>query len=197
MNNIQQNKTDDINNFKSFSRIRILCFMTDDIVSFAAQKYGAEFFDYMDMTCGAVPDGEYEKVIDMTAPKQFLDLYTNIALNRYVLAYKKILELGDGYQKVLNDYFFNQGTLMPIEKPQNVQTAFNLINECVLEKSKVQNTITAQSENLIEWKKSDCDLSYWKFIKAFADGMISNTGITFTFSEDMTFSLVKKSSANL
>lgn len=191
MDNTQQNKTDNMNNFKTFSRIRILCFMTDDIVSFAAQKYGAEFFDYIDMNCGAVPDGEYEKVIDPSAPKQFLDLYTNIALNRNLLACKKLLELGNGYQKVLDDYFYKQGAAITKEKPKTVQNAFELINEYVLEKSKIQNTITEQSENQIKWKKSECDLSYWQFIKPFADGMISDSGITFSISEDMTFSLKK------
>ncbi|MBQ0039799.1 MAG: hypothetical protein KBS64_05180, partial [Treponema sp.] len=79
--------------------------MASDIVAYAAQKYGQEFFDYIDMNCGAMPDGNFENVIDPSAPQQFLDLYSNMVAKRLDLSCSKLLELDFGYRSALIDYF--------------------------------------------------------------------------------------------
>ncbi len=177
---------------KQFDRINLLNYMANDIVAFAAQKYGEEFFEFIDMKCGAVPEGEYEKIIDPAAPQVFLELYTNIVINRFSLACAKVLELGEGYDKVLSDYLFNSGANLGLPKPASIKDAFDLIQLSVLDGmySKQKIEFVMQDDSRLEWKKN-CgkDFTYWNLMRHFVLGLIAGSGIDFSVDENLNFCL--------
>lgn len=176
-----------------FDRIRLFNFLASDIVNFAAQKYGSEFLDYMDMNCGALPDGDYEKVIDQSAPQQFLDLYSNMVMGRLELASKKILELGDGYKAVLFDYFNKEGVNIGIEKPTGLRDAFDIIKGCSIDLLANQDEISKDSEDELIWhKKGNVHSLFWTLIMvAFIGGIFKGACIEFYVTEKMDFVLKK------
>lgn len=148
-----------------FWRIKILNYITNDLVNFAAQKLGPQFFEYIDMTCGAIPEGPFEKVIDVNAPEQFLNLYTDIALNRFMLCTQKLIELDHSYFKLIADYLFNQGKLLELPEPSSKQEAEGLIKLCILQKD------------------SKTDERYWNLMQYFAKGVLVKSKFDFKFAE--------------
>lgn len=88
-----------------FEQIKFLNCIGEDLVSFAASKFGDEFFEAADMTCGAMPAGDFEKIVDPSAPEQFIAMYKKIVLGRINYALKNILKLGDSYKKIVLEYF--------------------------------------------------------------------------------------------
>ncbi|MCQ2982881.1 MAG: hypothetical protein MJ178_09015 [Treponemataceae bacterium] len=118
---------------KIFDKINLHNVMTNDLVSFAAGKYGPQFAEYVDMNCGAIPEGTYETLIDQENPKPFIDMYTSVAIKRISLCCQKILELGPGYDKVLANYFFNAGQNLGLPHPSNEEEQRYLVDLCLLE----------------------------------------------------------------
>ncbi len=172
---------------EQFQRIQLMNFMTGDLVNFAAGKYGQEFIDFVDMNCGAIPEGDYNTVIDSASPEQFLELYTTIATKRINLCCSKILELGEGYDKVLDDYFYNEGKNLGMPSPESLDDAFNMIQTCVLDgmESKIQREIIEKSETHIAWKTSSAkEPYYWPCLAAFVNGLIQKSGIQFFYAEE-------------
>lgn len=180
-----------MNNENQFSRIELFNLMAGDLVDFASLKYGQEFEEFVDMNCGAVPVGNFETVIDPAAPEQFLTLYTTVVTKRICLVCKKILELGEGYDKVLEKYFTDQAQKLGFEKPQDIQTAFSLIHFCVLDGIPDKKTVEAisQSKRNLVWKEEPFNAEYWKYIKAFVKGLFDGTGIRFSVTADGIFTL--------
>lgn len=184
-----------MDNDQQFQRIQLINIMTGDLINFAVKKYGQEFSDYVDMNCGAIPEGDYNSIIDPSSPEQFLELYTGIASKRLSLCCLKILELGDGYDKILSDYFYNEGKELGMPEPVTLEDAHYLIRTCVLDglESKTQYEIVEQSEEHIAWKTtSKKEPAYWPFMAAFVNGLMQQSGIEFYYVEkDEVFVLEK------
>ncbi|MBQ0052168.1 MAG: hypothetical protein KBT11_08940 [Treponema sp.] len=178
---------------RQFDKINLLNFMCSDLISYAEKKYGSEFPEYVDMTCGAVPEGEYEKIIDPSSPREFLDLYTDICLKRFKTVTSKILELGDGYDIVLKNYFFNEGKKLGLPKPSSLDEAYELIQVCILEKLTTcgSHQIETKGNDEIIWKNPNSDLNFWMFMKDLICGIIEGSNITFSI-DDSVFRLKKE-----
>lgn len=179
-----------------FDRIRLFNFMAKDIVAFAAQKYGPSFVDYMDMNCGAMPEGEYEAVIDQGAPLQFLELYAGMVMKRLELSSKKILELGDGFDSVLKNYFFNEGLNLGIKKPETIAEAYGLVRTCSLDSFFCEDDISVQNEKEMQWtKKNNAFHFYWIIVMAaLISGIFDKSTVAFSVSENLEFCLETKDS---
>lgn len=178
-----------------FDRIRLFNFMAKDIVAFAAQKYGPSFVDYMDMNCGAMPEGEYEAVIDQGAPLQFLELYAGMVIRRLELASGKILELGDGFDTVLKNYFHNEGKNLGIDKPQNLNEAYGIVRTCALDITLSEDQFISTTDKELRWKKKgNPSPLYWTLLMtALISGIFDNSPVEFSVSEEMEFCLKIKS----
>lgn len=175
-----------MSNENQFNRISLFNFMANDLVNFAASKYGQEFYEIIDMSCGALPEGDFEKVIDPSAPLQFLELYTNIVINRIVFVCEKILALGPGYKAVLSDYFFKEAQGLGLENISSISDAFETFNLYVLNSMNAQSSISIihQKDSLIQWKQSGVNKNYFIYIEDFIKGLFAGSGIKFSFSED-------------
>jgi len=78
-------------NKKEFEKICIVYAISEEIVDFGVKCAGQEFAEFIDMNCGAMPDGSYEQLIDKDAPEQFLDFYKKIAVKRVNTATEKVI----------------------------------------------------------------------------------------------------------
>lgn len=183
-----------IQNYQQFNKIKLLTYMTDDIIAFASQKFGQDFYDYMDMNCGAIPEGDFEKVIDPDAPDQFLKMYESIALKRIELVSTKLMESSREYLKLMEEYFFNQGKKISIGQIESMDTALDYFNEFILENSSFsQHQIICKNENLMTWKKENNESNiYWKLMECFTQGLFSESGFQFAVSDELEFKIYRK-----
>ncbi len=183
-------------NRQTFDKIQLLNFMTEDILSFAAQKLGPQFMDHVDMNCGAIPQGEYEKIIDPDSPRQFLSLYKNTVLKRLNLTATSLLQLDQSYQNVMADYFFRQGKNLQLPKPKSTAEALSLFDSCIL-CSGDGRSFQNQTPESISWTCSQSTPTiswplYWNLMCSFASGFLSGSGCTIRFSENRMFTIEKK-----
>lgn len=103
-------------NKQLFIKIRILDDMSWDIAVFGENQGIEKLTERVDLSCGAVPPGEYEQVIDLSAPQQFLDLYEHIVEHRFAFVVTAMLKLRPDYIKPLKNYCFEKGkSLGPVE----------------------------------------------------------------------------------
>lgn len=175
---------------RQFDKINLFNFMSNDLVAFAAQKYGQEFTEFIDMKCGAIPEGDYEKIIDPDSPEQFLMLYTDIVLKRVSVTCSKILELGEGYDRVLANYFSDSGKNLNLPFPSTMDDAYGLIKLCVLEKQNAREDIIIKKETeCLIWKNADADISMWTLLVPFINGIFGDSGFSFSISEKSDFVL--------
>lgn len=169
---------------RQFDKINLFNFMSNDLVSYAAQKYGQEFTEFIDMKCGAIPEGDYEKIIDPDSPEQFLMLYTDVVLKRISVTCGKILELGEGYDRVLANYFSDAGKNLNLPSPSTIDDAYGLIKLCVLEKQNAAEDVIIRKEtDCLIWKNADADISMWKLLIPFISGILGNSGFSFSITE--------------
>lgn len=187
------------NNRKNYDKIQLLNFLTEDIISFAAQKLGQDFPDYIDMNCGAIPQGEYEKIIDPDSPEQFLMLYKTTALKRLNLAASTLLKSDEAFMKLLEDYFLRQGKRLKADLPgpENLRQALELFDLCIL-CSCEGRVIIEETEQVVKWNyqdSRDADGLYWKLMEFFMQGIFSDTPFCFCLRNGLIFEImVKKAS---
>lgn len=93
----------------TFSRIRLLGSMADQIIAYGERCGAAGLMEYIDMNCGAIPEGEYAQVVDQSAPEQFLQMYRKIAENRFTLAVKTLVKANPDFMKPVEEYCERDG----------------------------------------------------------------------------------------
>lgn len=185
-------------------KINILNSMANDI-GFFLQNQGVEnFMDYLDMNCGAVPEGSYEEIIDPEAEEQFLGLYSGISMFRFAFAVSQALKINEAFFPAIKNYCLEKGRSLKPESIPSVQAAFKVLDSCILDEmtAVTQKKITEQSEKFIKWEilkdcnedfwnKAECNLSIYKELKnQFIQGLLEDSGIA--YSEDGNRSYILK-----
>ncbi len=92
-----------------FNKLQLLNSMATQIVLFGEQCGASGLMDYVDMNCGAIPEGPYTQVVDQTAPDQFLEMYRKIAENRFKLAVSTLLKADPAFMKPIEEYCARDG----------------------------------------------------------------------------------------
>lgn len=188
-----------------FWKIRMVNDMANDIGYFAMSQGYENLMDKIDMTCGAVPEGEYEQVIDQSAPHQFLELYMHIAESRFALAVTECLRMNQAYWPAIMNYCREKGTALHPEKIRTVEAAYEVINNCILDGMPCDETkkITIVEPNRIAWEKlidthesawkkagSDVDL-YYQLQTCLIEGLLGDSGFKYTNEGNLRFSISK------
>lgn len=188
-----------------FNKIQLLNHMANQIGSYGVQCGLSQLMDYIDMNCGAVPQGEYEQVIDSGAPDQFLSMYTQIASSRFAFAVTQVLKIHPGCNKIVSDFCHQIGTDLEAEKPKTAEEAFYTMNYFVLDGmyDYENKTTTFKSEtevrwNVIKenhlplWEKAGGDFKiYQLLLKSFVDGILSGSGFQLLVEGDSEYRLAK------
>jgi len=188
-----------------FVKIQILSDMAFDIAAFGENQGIGKLTERLDLTCGAIPPGEYEQVIDQSAPQVFLDLYMKIAEKRFAFAVTELLKLNQAYINPLINYCFEAGKVHSIEKLKTVEAAYELINAVVLDGmpfDDVKEITTVEAFRLVwkkqkethedSWNKVGGDVAvYYQLQSAFIEGLLNESGISFVNEGNSVFSLIK------
>lgn len=188
-----------------FFKIRFLDYMALDIAAFGEQQGLEKLIERVDLKCGAIPPGEYEQIIDQSAPEPFLDLYMKIAEKRFAFAVTALIKANEGYITPLTNYCFELGKANKPEKLKTVEAAYELINAFVLDGMPDVDTkeITVVEANRLEWKKLvethqeiwnkvQGDVAvYYQLQSAFIEGLLFESGISFLNEGNSVFTVIK------
>lgn len=192
-----------------FNRIRLLSDISDRIIYYAVQNGNQTLPDYVDLNCGAVPEGDFDQVIDPSASQQFLSLYTQIAENRFAFAVTELLKMNQEFMKPLKDFLHETGRSMEISSLDSPKMAFEIFQSFILdgmysENSSETKKIISSDENRIVWEKvSDSHEKpwekaggklevYYELQKAFVSGLLENSGFEYEIQNQKVFILKKK-----
>lgn len=188
-----------------FWKIRMINDMANDIGYFAMSQGYENLMDKIDMTCGAIPEGDYEQVIDQDAAHQFLELYMHIAESRFAVAVTECLRMNQAYWPAIMNYCRDKGKALCPENLCTVEAAYEMINNFILDGMPCDETkkVTVAEPNRIVWEKvidthedawqkagSDVNL-YYQLQTCLIEGLLGDSGIKFTNEDNLKFSLSK------
>lgn len=188
---------------KLFTRIKILNDMSFDIANFVESQGATNFIERLDLTCGAIPPGEYEQIIDQSAPEVFLQLYAHIAEHRFAFTVSEAIKMHPGFLEPIQKYCYDCGKAFRPEKITTVQSAYDLIFSTILDGMPEEETkkLTIVESNKIVWEKIiDTHKSSWDKVNGdikifyqlqtlFIQGLLEDSGIYYTNKDNKIFSL--------
>ena len=79
--------------YRSFNKIKLWNEITNQILNFGIQYTNPSLADYVDMNCGGIPEGDFEQVVDINAPQQFICMYMSIVENRFAFVVSALLSV--------------------------------------------------------------------------------------------------------
>ena len=193
-----------------FNKIRLWCSMADGLAKYGVSLGNEKLFDYIDMNCGDVPQGEFEQVIDLSSPHQFLAMYTQIAEDRFAFAVTELLKMNTGLESIKKfcfDAAKNQISALQM-KIDSALDAFELYKAFVLDGMPCDETknVTCETQDKVEWQKlldthekswakAGGNLSvYYELQKSFVLGLFSaceNAKFSFEIKDDSVFTINK------
>lgn len=190
---------------KCFNKIRLLNDITNQIIYYGIQCGNEKLMDYVDMNCGGIPEGEFNQVVDVNAPVEFLKMYTNIIENRFAYTVSSLLKMNEKYLPVFEEFLTRTGKEMNLSPVNDINTAFDVISTFVLDENLEENnkkiiskdldTIVWEKETDIHedaWKKADCSLDiYYDLQKCFINGLLSSSNIEIQNENNHLFRLIK------
>lgn len=188
-----------------FNKIKLVDAMAFQIASYGVQNGNDTLLDRIDLSCGAIPEGEFEQVIDLSAPHQFLTLYMQIAEKRFAMAVTELLNMNEGFYKPLEDYMEQVGRDMKIPAVSDMDQALSIYDSFVLdgmpcdetkevlEKSSSKITWTKLMDTHQDnWNKIGGDLGvYYQLLQDFIKGLFAESGIVLQIDNQLTFTLEK------
>lgn len=190
-----------------FDKIKLLNSIANVLASFGVDCGNATLMDFIDMNCGAIPDGAYSSVVDSGAEMQFLSLYTQTAEMRFAFAVTQLLKMSGKFMNPIEKFCFDTGKSLEVGEIASVGEAFSAFDSIVLDglPGEVTRKIESQSDDAITWRKV-CDTHekawaraggdekiYYVMLRSFVGGILSASKIEFD-TDGETFTLKKSAS---
>lgn len=189
--------------FIHFNKIRFINSITDSIASYGVQCGLENFLDDLDMNCGAVPEGDMDKIIDPSSPLEFLSLYTKISCDRFAMTILQVSMLNPICKKAICSFMKDTGKKNQPCSINSPKEAFDYLQEIILD-GNIEDTTeetVSETETEITWKntknihekswnrfKGDTALLY-ELLEIFINGILENTKYRFEKKEDNLFSI--------
>ena len=190
---------------KLFNKIKLLSDIADQIAYYGVRFGNPQLMDYIDMTCGAVPEGDVSAIIDEDSPKQFLEMYIQIAENRFAAAVTELLKMNPQFIKPVSDFCVQVGKEMNVPPCSSIEEAFQVIDSFVLDGFSDNKKIISRDDSKIvweqsadnhesAWKKAGGNLSvYYELPQDFVKGLLSASNISYSVEEGKIFTLSENS----
>lgn len=190
-----------------YLRIKLLNGLSNFVVDIGMKNGYGELADKVDLTCGAVPEGEFSDVIDPAAAGQFLKLYTEIAEFRFAVAVTETLRINQALLDVMKKMCFMVGRNFSVDLNKDAEQGFEYLNTVLLDGNPGEELkeVSVSSKDEVEWtEKYDSHEPFWKkaggdvFVyyqlqKSFIDGLLENSGLVFENKGARSFSIKVKS----
>lgn len=188
-----------------FNKIKLLDAIAYQIAGYGVQNGDDTLFDRIDLTCGAIPEGKFEQIIDLNAPHQFLSMYMQIAEKRFAMAVTELLKMNEGFIKPMEEFLEHVGRDMNIPAIEEIDQAMNVYESFVLDGMPCDETkeITEKTPSKIAWTKlidthqnawtmAGGDLAvYYDLLKSFVKGLFTASGFTLLVDNQLIFTLGK------
>lgn len=188
-----------------FNKIRLLNDVANQIAYYALQCGNETVFDYIDLNCGCIPEGEFEQVVDLDSPHQFLQMYMQTAEKRFAYSVTVLLRMNPSYINQLEEFCGRVGQDIQLPKVNSLEQAYGFLNNFYLdgmpcdEVKKIihieENELTWQK--LIDthetaWEKAGGNLEiYYKLLTCFVNGLFKESNIILEIKDNTYFSLKK------
>lgn len=188
-----------------FNKICLLNNIANQIACFGVQCGNEQLLDYIDMNCGGIPDGEFEQVVDVDSPMQFLQMYTQIAEKRFAFAVTELLKMNEVYLNSIEEFCNRTGREMNVPALADMEDAFNVVNSFYLDGMFCDNSkkVIQNDENLFvwekqkdfhedAWKKAGGQIEiYYRLLQSFVNGLLFSSGIELEIENMSKFRLFK------
>lgn len=192
-------------NYIHFSKLKFWSNVADSFANYGVQCGVMDFMDQTDLNCGALPEGSYEQVIDLSAPEQFLSLYTQIAESRFAFVVTNLLKLSEKTFVPMQDFLYSVGKSNQVQNLSSAREAFDFVQSFLVDGMPGTESIEIieEGEEFIQWKKiSDTHKSYWEKFggsvenyyslqHALIDGLLTNTQYCFINQNNESFTILK------
>lgn len=179
--------------FSQFNRIVLLDSIATEIAVFGEKIGLQDFVQVMDMNCGAVPAGNFEQVVDLDCPEQFLAMYTQIAHNRFAFAAINVSRANPQAEKIMEDYCRNVGSANEISGVSSCEQAMQFFDAYVLNGMPGENVHVFEEKSQVRFvwhDEKDLQLPVWqkfggsaelyrKLLEAFVNGLLNRCGFSF------------------
>ena len=186
-----------------FNKIMLLNGIANQIAAYAVKCGNATFMDYVDMNCGAIPEGPLQQIIDLASPYEFLSMYMQIAEKRFAFAVSGLLKMNPEYMNQLLDFCGRVGKDMDLPVVEDIEAALSVYDSFILDGMPDQDTkiLEFKSDKKIVWRKikdthesswtaAEGDLNnYYKLLESFVAGLFVKSGLTLTIEDKTTFCL--------
>lgn len=148
-----------------FNKIMLLNGITNSLISFGINSGNSTLEDYIDMNCGALPEGDFSQVIDPEAPEQFISLYTGIVQKRFAFTVMALIKMNPQLEKAIEDFMFRVGEDMKIPSVNSREEAEKTVQAFVIQKT----------------PKAECKAAggtleiYFKMMQSFVNGLLNSS----------------------
>lgn len=192
--------------FNQFNKIRLLDDIANHIGAYGVQCGFKTLLDDTDMNCGAVPQGEYEQVIDPSASEQFISLYTQIAENRFAFVVTALLKANPAFMNILVEFCSRTGRELGVAGAENIRKAYEVIQEIILDgmpRDKTREIISEDDDKIVwekivdthekSWVKAGGKVSvYYELQKCFVNGLLEESGYCYDIEDGKKFSISRR-----
>lgn len=186
-----------------FNKIKLTDYIATSIANYGEQCGAKELMDFLDLNCGAVPEGNFSQIIDISAPEQFLGLYTGIAQRRLAFAVINVLRLNEQTFVPIKQFCYEVGHKYRVEGIENLEQAYRVFQDFILEGKSgfsERNLIEAGEEKIVWeenndfikeiWEQQGGNLEIYNQIReCFVDGLLSDINVKLLKERDNIFSL--------
>lgn len=173
--------------------------MVTALAEYAQQCGMANFVESLDMNCGAIPDEDFETIIDPESPTQFLKLYAHMAQDRLAYTITNMLRVSKEFGAPIYSFVRQNGTNMEIEKLETVTQAFSVFNSIVLDENFDDPSIEIVEQNAdrIVWKRNlesvkqswaKCSGEiemYYFYLMSLCEGLFAKSEVQFEVKDDV------------
>lgn len=192
-----------------FKKLQTLNSLTDYCLDIASKNGLDTLPDTVDLTCGALPEGDYDEVIDQDNPKMFLELYTGMVESRLALTVTECVKVNFDFLPVFCNLFKEAGKTLREGIPQNCLKAYVLLDSLLPDgipdgipgssnKSmvySVNNKVIWEIKDEIHgqyWEKFGGDPDfYYELTASFAEGILEGSDIKYSSQRNVSFMLEK------
>ena len=186
-----------------FEKICTLNAIAGDIIVVGEEQGLLSLRVEVDETCGTVPEGNFEDVVDLSAPHPSLQRLMEIAEYRFAMAVTAVLARSAENMDIIRELCSAVGETQKIDAEAEINDAFTWFEMNVLDGMPCDQTKgyfeegndQLKWEKLMDtheeaWQKAGSDVAiYYELQKCYVNGMFSDSKIRYDVQDGMVFTL--------
>lgn len=175
--------------YRQFQKIKLWNDIGNQIVYFGMQYANPNLNDLVDMNCGGIPEGDFEQVVDISAPMQFISMYTQIAQKRLTFTVQTLVSLNSDFLIPIKDFFMRVGRDLKITGIDSLEKASEIMKDFIFDVGqKGQSNLESNLEQDSANKQGDRPLLL-QLESYFLNGLFEASNIKVEITDGDTFTV--------